>query len=153
MSAKLIFDHAPIGAIIAYSDGTPRPPERHRRKLADWKNRNGAGRLICKRSAVERGAHTIPASFTLHEGDYGSNGTIVMRVHKTFDVNSPRDFKVREQPEPGAVLVMSRPGDLGELIHLAANRSEAEDWLTRHGYPEAELQEVMASARDAERVA
>ena len=48
---------------------------------------------------------------------------------------------------------MSRPGDLGELIHLAANRSEAEDWLTRHGYPEAELQEVMASARDAERVA
>ena len=45
MSAKLIFDHALIGAIIAYSDGTPRPPDRHRRELADWKNRNGSGRL------------------------------------------------------------------------------------------------------------
>ncbi|WP_136661419.1 hypothetical protein [Nitratireductor sp. XY-223] len=124
MSAKLIFDHAPIGAIIAYSDGTPRPPERRRRKLADWKSRNGAGRLICKRAAVERGAHTIPASFT-----------------------------VRELPKPGSVVVMSRPGDLGELVHLAANRSEAEDRLTRHGYPEAELQEVTVPGPDAGRAA
>ena len=153
MSAKLIFDHAPIGAIIAYSDGTPRPPDRHRRKLADWKNRNGAGRLICKRAAVERGAHTIRASFTLHEGDFGSNGTVVMRVHKTFDVNSPRTFTVRELPEPGSVLVMSRPGELGELVHLAANRSAAEDWLTRHGYPEAVLQEVTVPAADTGRAA
>ena len=153
MSAKLIFDHAPIGAIIAYSDGTPRPPERHRRKLADWKNRNGTGRLICKRAAVERGAHTIPASFTLHEGDFGSNGTILMRVHKTFDVNSPRDFVVSEQPKAGSVLVMSRPGDRGELVRLAANRSEAEDWLTRHGYPEAVLQDVTVPAPDTGRAA
>jgi hypothetical protein len=153
MSAKLIFDHAPIGAIIAYSDGTPRPPDRHRRKLADWKSRNGAGRLICKRAVVERGAHTIPASFTLHEGDYGSNGTIVMRVHKTFDVNSPRDFTVHEQPKPGSVLVMSRPDDLGELVHLAANRGEAEDWLARHGYPEAELKDVTVPALDTGRTA
>lgn len=153
MSAKLIFDHAPIGAIIAYSDGTPQPPERHRRKLADWKNRNGAGRLICKRAAVERGAHTIPASFTLHEGDFGSNGTIIMRVHKTFDVHSPREFVVSEQPETGSVLVMSRPGELGELVHLAANRGDAEDWLTRHGYPEAELQEVTVLAPDTGRAA
>ena len=153
MSAKLIFDHAPIGAIIAYSDGTPRPPERHRRKLSDWKNRNGTGRLICKRAAVERGAHTIPASFTLHEGDFGSNGTIVMRVHKTFDVNSPREFTVREQTKAGSVLVMSRPGDLGELVYLAASRIAAEDWLTRHGYPEAELQDVTSPAPDAGRAA
>lgn len=153
MSAKLIFDHAPIGAIIAYSDGTRRPPERHRRKLADWQNRNEVGRLICKRSAVERGTHTIPASFTLHEGDYRSNGTVVMRVHKTFDVNSPRGFTVRELPEPGSVLVMSRPGELGELVHLAANRSAAEDWLTQHGYPEAVLQEVTVPAADTGRAA
>ena len=153
MSAKLIFDHAPLGAIIVYSDGTSRPPERHRRKLAAWKHRNGAGRLICKRAAVERDVNTIPASFTLHEGDYGSNGTIVMRVHKTFDVTSPRDFVVSEQPEAGSVLVMSRPGDLGELVYLAATRSEAEDWLTRHGYPEADLQEVTVPAPDTGRAA
>ena len=48
---------------------------------------------------------------------------------------------------------MSRPGDLGELVHLAANCSEAEDWLTRHGYPEAELQEVTVPAPDTGRAA
>ncbi|MEQ8932076.1 MAG: hypothetical protein RID96_19825 [Nitratireductor sp.] len=150
MSAKLIFDHAPIGAIIAYSDGAPRPPERHRRKLADWKNRNGAGRLICKRTAVERGAHTIPASFTLDEGDFGSNGAIVMRVHKTFDVNSPRHFTVREQPVPGSILVLDRPGDAGELVHVAQNRQAADEWLSRHGYPNAVLHDVTGDAVAAE---
>jgi hypothetical protein len=74
-----------------------------------------------------------------------------MRVHKTFDVNSPREFTVREQPKAGSVLVMSRPGDLGELVHLAANRGEAEEWLNRHGYPEAELQEVTVPAQDTGR--
>ena len=76
-----------------------------------------------------------------------------MRVQKTFDVNSPRDFTVREQPKAGSVLVLSRPGDLGELVHLAANRRAAEDWLTRHGYPEAELQDVTPPAPDAGRAA
>ena len=50
-------------------------------------------------------------------------------------------------------LVMSRPGDLGELVHLAANRSDAEDWLTRHGCPEAELQEVTVPAQHTGRAA
>ena len=36
MSAQLIYDHAPLGAIIRYSDSTPRPPKRHRRKLQAW---------------------------------------------------------------------------------------------------------------------
>ena len=76
-----------------------------------------------------------------------------MRVHKTFDVNSPREFAVREQPKAGSVLVMSRPGDLGELVYLAASRIAAEDWLTRHGYPEAELQEVTVPAPDTGRAA
>lgn len=48
---------------------------------------------------------------------------------------------------------MSRPGDLGELVHLAENRIAAEDWLTRHGYPEAELREVPALGPDAGRTA
>ncbi len=34
MSALLAF-HAPLGSIIAWSDGTPRPPARHTKKLAE----------------------------------------------------------------------------------------------------------------------
>ena len=33
MTAQPIFDLAPIGSIVAWSDGTPRPPERHKKKL------------------------------------------------------------------------------------------------------------------------
>lgn len=40
MSAHTIFESAPIGAIVAWSDGTPRPPERHSKKLAAWENSN-----------------------------------------------------------------------------------------------------------------
>lgn len=35
MSASLILDMAPLGALVAYSDGAPRPPARFTRKLAD----------------------------------------------------------------------------------------------------------------------
>ena len=32
----------------------------------------------------------------------------------------------------------------GELVYVASHRSDAEEWLTRHGYPDADLQEVTA---------
>jgi len=36
MSAQLIYDLAPLGSTVTYSDETPRPPERFRKKLASW---------------------------------------------------------------------------------------------------------------------
>ncbi len=47
MSAHIAF-LAPIGSILKWSDGTPRPPERHRKKLSAWKTSNSSGRLIRK---------------------------------------------------------------------------------------------------------
>ena len=35
MSAQSIYDTAPLGSLIRYSDGTKEPPARHTRKLAD----------------------------------------------------------------------------------------------------------------------
>lgn len=80
MSAQQIYDHAPLGAIIGYSDGTPRPPERHRRKLQAWERRNNKGRLVRKQAEVSIGTTGVPASFTLHEGDFASLAVIVLRV-------------------------------------------------------------------------
>lgn len=79
-SAQHLFDTAPLGALVAYSDGIPRPPARFSRKLAAWRRFNGVGRLDEKTPAVLRGAHEVPARFTLHVGDYGSYGTLVMTV-------------------------------------------------------------------------
>ncbi|MBG21651.1 hypothetical protein [Hoeflea alexandrii] len=144
MSAQLISDTAPLGAIIRYSDGTPRPPERHRRKLQAWERHNNTGRLVKKQAATVVGQTTIPASFTLHEGDFGSKAVIVLRVFRTFSVDSGLEFSVVERPTAGAILVLDRPGDAGELVHVAQNLQAADEWLSRHGYPNAVLREVTA---------
>lgn len=152
MSAQLIHDFAPLGSIVGYSDGTPRPPERHSKNLAAWKTRNSGGRLIRKHAATLVGKHAIPASVTLHEGDYGQGGVIVLRVHRTFSVNSDLKFTVVERPAIGSVQVLDRPGDEAELVHLAESRAAAETWLKSHGYPHAVLREVTADQVAADAV-
>jgi hypothetical protein len=142
MSAQLIYDLVPLGSIVTYFDGTPRPPDRHRKKLAAWENNNSGGRLIRKQAETRIGSTTLPASITLHKGDYGSQGTVVLRVHQSFSVNSALKFAVKERPAIGSVLILDPVGDDAELVYLAGNRADAEEWLTRHGYPNAVLKEV-----------
>jgi hypothetical protein len=81
------------------------------------------------------GAHSTPASVTLHQGDFGSAGVIVLKDFKTFSVNSPLTFTVIERPKPGIVRVLDRAGDDAELVHLADTRAAAEAWLASHRYP------------------
>lgn len=152
MSAQLIYDLVPLGSIVTYSDGTPRPPDRHRKKLAAWENNNSGGRLIRKRAEARIGNTTLPASITLHKGDYGGQGIIVLRVHQSFSVNSTLSFTVKERPAIGSVLVLDSASDDAELVYLARDRADAEEWLTRHGYPNAVLQEVTAGDRAADTV-
>jgi hypothetical protein len=152
MSALTIFDHAPIGAIVAWSDESPRPPERHSRKLAAWKNSNSRGRLIRKQGG--RGAGSIGAggSFTLHEADFGAGGIIAIRVHRTFSLGSTLHFTIVERPPVGSVRVFDRAGEDTELIHLAPHRAAAQHWLSQHGYPNAVLEDVTADEAAADTV-
>lgn len=144
MSALSIFEDAPIGAIVAWSDDTPRPPDRHRKKLSAWKGTNSQGRLIRKQGGRGIGNVSLAADFTLHEADFGGGGVIAIRVHRTFSVDSALRFTIVERPVPGSVRVFDRPGDNAELVHLAPHRSAAEEWLSRHGYPNAVVDEVTA---------
>lgn len=144
MSALDIFEHAPIGSIVAWSDGTPRPPERHRKKLSAWQNNNSSGRLIRKQGEKGIGTVALAASFTLHEADFGGGGVIAIRVHRTFPIDSALRFSIIERPAAGSVRVFDRPGEDAELVHLAPHRAAAEEWLSRHGYPRAVLEEVTA---------
>ena len=144
MSAHTIFDNAPIGAIIAWSDGTPEPPARFKRKLSAWKTNNSRGRLTRKQDQHGMANLVVPASFTLHEGDFGSAGVIAIRVFRTFSVESALRFTVLERPALGSIRVFDHDGEGAELVHLAADRAAAEEWLSRHGYPRAALREVDA---------
>lgn len=150
MSAHLVFEHAPLGSIIQFTDGTPRPPERHRKKLQAWLERNNSGRLIRKRGETMAGYADIPAEFTLHMQDIGSRSVIVMRVLRSFSVATDLSFSILERPAAGSVLVLERPGSEAELVHVAAGRRDAEEWLTRHGYPRAVLEEVTADEAAAD---
>lgn len=144
MSAHAIYEDAPIGAIVSWTDGSPRPPEHHRKKLSAWKTNNSSGRLIKKEPARSRPTYFSPAGFTLHEADFGANGVITIRVHRSFSVDTALKFTVAERPVLGFVRVFDRAGDNAELVHLAPHRAAAEEWLSRHGYPGAVLDEVTA---------
>lgn len=140
-TAQAIFDNAPLGARIRYSDSTPRPPERFKRKVREWEARNGSGRLT-QRSPAGTGSHPYPATFTLHEADYGSEDVIVLSVNKMFAVTDARNFEIVDVPPPGAALVVQEWNDQRELLHVAADRAAAESWRNRHGYSRAQVEIV-----------
>jgi len=144
MSAQQIFDIAPLGSILRYSDGSPRPPERHCNKLAAWERRNNGGRLVRKQAEAVVGATVLSANFTLHKGDFGRDSTILIRIHETFSVGSDLAFSIVERPEVGSVLILHGASDDAELLHLASSRADAETWLTTHRYPNAVMRDVTA---------
>jgi len=144
MSASLIFDIAPLGSLISYSDGTPKPPARFRKKLAAWERRNGVGRLIRKVPERERPTYTSPPCFTLNEGSFGQEGVVVITVTRTYGLDSDLTFRIVERPQVGQIRIVRTIGDSDELLHLADNREAAELWLAKTGYSRARLEEVTA---------
>lgn len=124
----------PLGALLRFFDGTPRPPERFRRKLNAWKSRNDIGRLVQKSAACTLGGSPFPATFTLHLGDYGAAGTIVMIVNRGFLATTDLSFEVLERPTPGMVRLLTRHGEREELRHLAPDMAAAEEWMSRNRY-------------------
>ncbi len=152
MSASLIFDNAPLGALVAYSDGAPKPPARFTKKLAAWERRNGAGRLVRKQPGRERPTYSSPPCFTLREGDFSSGGIIIVTVMHTYGLDSDLHFRVVERPKVGQVRVVQNIGDDVELLHLADNREAAELWLAKAGYSRARLEEVTSDEVGADAV-
>ena len=152
MSASLIFDIAPLGSLVAYSDGTARPPARFTKKLAPWERRNGLGRLVRKEPGRERPPYSSPPCFTLHEGDFASGGIVLVTVTRTYGIDSDLRFRVVERPRVGQVRVVQQVGENVELLHLADSREAAQLWLAKSGHSRARLEEVTADEVGAEAV-
>lgn len=152
MTASLIFDIVPLGSLVAYSDGQPKPPARFTKKLAAWKSRDGVGRLVRKTPGRERPTYTTPPSFTLHEGDFGTDGIILITVMRSYGIDSDLRFRVIERPKIGQVRVLQDVGENVELLHLAESRVAAELWLARNGYSRARLEEITADELGADAI-
>lgn len=67
MSVSLIYDLAPIGSIIAWSNGKPCPNEDFRRKVIRWKKSNSQGRLAQKFGPHILGNNASPPWFIMQQ--------------------------------------------------------------------------------------
>lgn len=141
LTAQQIFDSAPLGAIIRYSDGTPRPPDRFKHKLHTWKSNNASGRLMSKRKSS---GPRYPDGFKLHTGDYGSRGVVILSTNILLSVTSSLRFEIEQLPEPGSIRVLHMFGEVVELLHVAASRSDAEAWLQQNPYSDTTFDQVAA---------
>jgi hypothetical protein len=72
----------------------------------------------------------IPASITLHEGDFASGGVVVVTVPRTHFVDSDLRFEIVERPAAGVVRILQQHADV------------AERWLTQHRYSNVRLEDV-----------
>jgi hypothetical protein len=153
LDGQAVYDTLPLGAQLRFFDGTPRPPERFRRKLADWRNRNDEGRLVEKCAGDTRDTHTYPATFILHLATYGSNGTIVLIVNRGFNVTTPLQFEMVERPRAGMVRVLTSFRDNITLRHLAPDMAAAKAWLAEHHYSDARFEIVTDDGADHGRAA
>lgn len=144
MSAHIVYDNAPLGSLIRYSDGSQKPPARFTRKLADWDRRNGLGRLVRKSPPRDRPTYSAPASITLNEGNFSSGGIILVTIMRTYSLDSALSFEIVERPAIGMVGVLQQIGDHDELLHLAESRDAAELWTAKTGYRNARLEDITA---------
>lgn len=142
MSAHNVYDNAPLGSLIRYSDGAPKPPARFTKKLAAWQSRNGVARLVKKEPHRDRPTYTSPASITLLEDDFASGGVVLVKVMRTHSVDSDLCFEIIERPPVGAVRILQEHAGAAELLHLAENRDAAERWLEQHHYSNVRLEDV-----------
>lgn len=144
MSAHIIYDTAPLGALIRYTDHAPEPPARFTRKLAFWESRNGVGRLVRKEPRWECRSYTIPSAFVLHDSKFADGSMISDSGWRRLSVDDDLSFEIVERPAIGMVRVLQGNGDDSLLLHLAENREAAKLWLAKNRYIAARLEDVTA---------
>ncbi|CAK7260925.1 MULTISPECIES: hypothetical protein [unclassified Shinella] len=135
MSFMTIYERAPIGALIAWTDGTRCPPKRTSTLHSEWLFHNNRGRLVKTQGERGSGDPGLCPAITILKGDF-----------YTFQIDYPLRFTIVERPPIGSVRVFDRPGHDAELVYLARSRVEAEHWAMVEGdrYPDPVFEEVTA---------
>lgn len=124
MKARELMALAPLGAKVAYSDGTPEPPARHKKKLQAWKGSNGSGYFTKLNPGSER-AYDRP-HFTLMQPGR------VLTVMRIFGEDSASEFEVTP-PAPGTILAYSEFEGKTEVRHVWPTLTEAQAWAVGYG--------------------
>jgi hypothetical protein len=138
LSAQQLYDAGPLGALVRFSDGVAEPPQRHRPRRLEVQQRTG--RLV-RKAPQKQG---LPASFTLHVGDFGTADVTVVKAYRVFAVTSPLSFAIVDKPRPGQVALLHDDLGMPTLVHLADTEADAHAWLAAH--PRDNLRLVPAEA-------
>ena len=128
-SAQHVYATAPLGSLVRYGNGKPRPPEHDKRKLRAWENENGVGRLIERCGPSE----SLAAHFIIHVGDFEREVAVMMMARRIFFVGEWKIFEIVETPAPGAVRVLFENFGQDELCYLASDVADAEQWMAVNG--------------------
>lgn len=144
MSAHMIFERAPIGAIISWSDRSPCPPEHQVELYAAWKSNNTTGRLIRKSSGWIMGQAVIPSGFTVMTDGLDDSGAVAGTDYRWFPIGSDMRFLIAERPAIGSVRILDLVCGSPELVYLASSLDHAETWLRNLGTRTMVLEEVTA---------
>ena len=143
MNADLIISLAPIGSVVEWSDGNPRPPEHHVATLYHWKRNNGAGLLVRKCGETCQDYPGVQPFFMLRcEDDL-----------RTFSVGPSYCFRIATRPKIGSVRIFERDDPAALMLHLADDRNAADAWLADNtAFSDAFTVEVTADELAADHV-
>lgn len=129
MTAKELFNMAPLGAFVNFSDGTPRPPERFKNKLAVWKEKNDWGYFVSPHPDNPSKNDASP-TFTLRQ-DHGH-----MVCNKIIGIDSPLVYEAKA-PAPGTILSYIVHDGLIQIKHVWPTLDDAKIWAgTRYKFAE-----------------
>ena len=143
MNADLIISLAPIGSVVEWSDGNPRPPEHHVATLYHWKRNNGAGLLVRKCGETCQDYPGVQPFFMLRcEDDL-----------RTFSVGPSYCFRIATRPKIGSVRIFERDDPAALMLRLADDRDAACAWLADNAaFSDAFMVEVTADELAADHV-
>lgn len=129
MNAKDLFALSPFGAIIAYSDGQPKPRAHAKRKLREWSQYNGQGRY----------ASRLFGTITHNSFGIMTEDSDTFTVVRTHMVESTLSFEVIEDAQAGAILLMQGGDRSLKMRHYFESESNAYEWAARNRYSLARL--------------
>lgn len=129
---SMIYDLAPIGSVIRFRDGMPKPPNDEPDELRVWALLNGIGRLAAKNPAPYLSPLPHPASFTLRTSEFGAGPVAGLTISLAEPSHGDLRFEVIELPPIGSVRILHRSADNVELLHLAPDHHAAVRWLARN---------------------
>ena len=140
-----IFAKARLGDIVSYSDGTPQPPARHKKKLAHWKHNNRSGRLIRKEPWSESGLY-----FALEDLSVTMPG--IARFTTVVALAPPYRFEIIEPVREGSWRVIQSSPKYHELEAVTATREEAEAYKAKQHCFDLAIDEVTGEPSVFDRV-